>query len=213
MFREMFFKCERLTSKEKNKQLIQNFFIERESKCKKIWEETGIAKGLDLYLKLYAWNDDLENNVRLYIIKTVFTNEVVAYFGLKAGMVSSNLSQRDREKEEEALQRGIKLVPETLSGIEISHFAVNDLYRKKHGYPKGLGKYIFPKFILPIINEVSEQIGVKVLYLYAADSSDDNGLVSYYKDVFGFKEGQYVHDMKPVTSYYDDYCVFMYRMQ
>lgn len=210
--------CEPLRSRSKNKQLIQNFTIDREADCIEYFKETGKICGLELYLKYCAWKADERNEVKVYLVKTYFTEEIVAYFALKAGMLSVDDEARDKEREANAIERGIKLVPDTIPGIEISHFAVNDIYRRKHKNVRWLGGYIYPTFIYPIFKKFSEFIGVKVVYLYAADNSngsEDNEkkkhLVDYYREAFKFSEATDTRYI-PVTSYYDDNCIFMYQV-
>ena len=62
-------------------------------------------------------------------------NELAAYFGLKAGMVASSREDMPPIEMQRAIlkEEGVKLLPEVLPGIEISHFAVNDNYRRHAG--------------------------------------------------------------------------------
>ena len=66
-----------------------------------------------------------------------------------------------KEQQEIFLEEGVKVFPEILPGIEISHFAVNDAYRKqisKGNVPvKGLGRYIYPECIYPLIMDVGKK--------------------------------------------------------
>ena len=207
--------CERLTSNKHNKELIKDFVIDREKACRYEYERTGRIFGLELYLKHCAWESDLSNEARFYLIKTVFTNEIVAYFSLKCGLISVDSVFRNDNKENLAREQGVKLVPDTLSGIEIAHFAINDKYRKSHSkngiLVKGLGKYLYLDFILPIIRKANKLVAAQILYLYAADSSKDKKLVEYYNKTFMFKTVDN-ENYKPVTSYYDNDCIFMYRL-
>lgn len=220
MLKSLHWYCERLTSNPKNLQLIQSFQIEREHECVELYQEKQIICGLEQYLKHQAWEDDLTNKTRVYLVKTRFTKEVVSYFALKAGMISVNSLQRDVQREQKALQNGIKLVPDTISGIEISHFAINDAYRKKHSTKrqslKGLGEYIYPQFIYPLIYKAATLIGAEIMYMYAADSTQNDehpsfSLVKYYERLFEVKTVTDVDNYKPVTSYYDGDCIFMYK--
>lgn len=165
--------CEPLTCNEKNKKLLDSFFIEREKEVSKIPDR---VVGLQAYLQRCAWKDDENNIVKIYLIKTYFTNEVVAYFGLRACMVSVDTEYRDVSAEKNAKINGIKLLPKTISSLEISHFAVNDAYKNKHkknGKPLAkLGAYLYPTFIYPIIKNVSSKVGIKLVCLYAA--GDEN---------------------------------------
>ena len=90
---------ERLTSKVINKRLINSFFIARERDCAETFRKTGEIYGLEQYLKHSAWDDDIFNETRIYLIKTRCSREVVAYFGLKAGMISVDSPNRDKNEE------------------------------------------------------------------------------------------------------------------
>ncbi len=206
------FYLEPLTSDETNLQLIQNFTIDREKKYSHL---PGKVIGLEAYLKRCAWQDDLNNQVRIYLIKDSKTGDVAAYFGLKAGMVvdSEEGMPSEEEKQEVMEEYGAKLLPEVVPGIEITHFAVNDDYRRKAGKEgkpiRGLGEYFYPQFIYPIIEDVARKIGVGLIYLYAAG---DERLVSYYERVFEFQMLDAADFIIPLEPGYDGGCTFMYRL-
>lgn len=201
--------CEPLTCRKSNQFLTDKFHIKREDKYEKYLAE-GKVYGLERYFRYCAWNEDYSKETKVYVVKTYFTKEVVCYFALKAGIVSSNFKEQDILREKNALVNGTKLVPSTIAGIELSHFAVNDNYREKHNGVKGLGEYIYPKFIYPIIEKTSSLIGSKIVYLYAADDSSKK-LTNYYEGLH-FSTIKDADDLKPVTSYYDDNCVFMFKL-
>ena len=191
--------------------MIQDFTIDREEAFSNLPNK---VVGLEAYLKVCAWNDDENDLVRIYLIKDVKTHDIVAYFGLKAGMLAANMEEAIPLEQQQQLFReeGIKLFPEVLPGIEISHFAVNDRYRAKlsgdRAPVKGLGKYLFPKYIDPLIMEVGSKIGVHMIYLYAAG---DDTLVSYYKEAFHFQEMTENDRYTPLEPEYDGGCRFMYQ--
>lgn len=208
----MNFSCELLTSNADNLRLIQNFCIDREKGCMDL---DGVV-GLEPYLKKCAWEDDINHRVKIYLIKDIeCDNEIVSYFGLKAGVItdsSEGLISKDK-KQEEYNKNGLKLLPSFFPAIEITHFAVNDNYRRKASHngnpPKRLGTYIYPNFIYPIIENVANQIGVSVAYLYAAG---DETLVSYYEKVFGFDVfDEYDDSIIPIITSYEKGCTFMYK--
>lgn len=208
IYKRRFF-CEPLRANADNKNLLKEFVIRREEG----YAELGGIVGLEAYLKECAWNDDEEGLIKAYVIKPYFSREIVAYFTLQAGMVSVDAENRNSKRELIARMEGTKLVPATIPGIEISHFAVNDLYREKHSVngivPRGLGRYLYPEFIYPTIRRIRRDLGVKMVYLYAAG---DEHLKTYYQDVFGFSRLEEETLFVPVTSYYDDYCEFMYKL-
>ena len=227
--KEYRFYCEKLTSCEENKKLIMDFYIERE---KGIYDCPNTIVGLQQYLRKKAWDDDIENINTIYLIKDRKTKMIAAYFGLKAGMVSLkdtiNISNEEKNRIEQiridTLSEGYKPINQSIPGIELSHFAINDSFRQAlvkgtNRNISGLGYYFFPKFIYPIIIDVHNKIGVKFFYLYAADSSGENKLVNYYRNVMGLdtlndssiKVDSSVLKVKPIRADYDNKCIFMYR--
>ena len=119
------FYCELLRANKNNRTLIQDFTIYREAEYSQLPDK---IVGLEAYLKMCAWNDDENDLVKIYLIKDSNTNDVVAYFGLKAGMLAANMEEAISLDEQQALfkSEGVKIFPEVLPGIEISHFAVNE---------------------------------------------------------------------------------------
>lgn len=206
------FKCVPLASDAKHRKEIQNFVIDRESEFS--GNEDAVI-GLEAYLKKCAWADDKANSVRIYLIKDERSGEIAAYFGLKAGMVADSSNGMPSEKTRQRIMKelGVKILPEIIPGIEISHFAVNDDYRRHastSGKPiRGLGEYFYPAFIYPIIEDVAKKIGVGMIYLYAAG---DEHLENYYKRVFKFNLLESEDYFVPLEPKYDGGCTFMYRL-
>ncbi len=206
------FICVPLLSDEDHLNQIQNFVIDREKEFEKIQDK---VIGLAPYLKRCAWLEDINKEVRIYLIKDISNNEIAAYFGLKAGMVASSKMDMISAEAQQAIidEKGVKWLPSVLPEIEISHFAVNDDYRRKVSpqgrLVKGLGAFFYPEFIYPIIEDVASKIGVNMIYLYAAG---DEKLVSYYKDVFDFQTLEDEDFYVPLEPDYDGGCTFMYRL-
>ena len=212
------FKCVPLTSDNNHVSMIRDFVIDREAGVADIPDK---IIGLESYLKRAAWQDDIDEQVKIYLIKDTKLNEIAAYFGLKAGMVVDNEEgEPSAEEKEEALREfNAKLVSSVLPGIEISHFAINDNYRRHISKPgqeiRGLGQYFYPAFIYPIIEEAASKIGVKMVYLFAANDEEDEEekLIKYYERVFGFRLSGVDDFYMPLQPGYDGGCKFMYRMR
>ena len=204
--------CEKFVSNVRNVEQIADFTIDRESSVANIEDK---VIGLEAYLKRLAWEDDINGEVKIYLIKDIILDKVAAYFGLKAGMVVNNEYgiPSEEDKAEVLKEFNAKLVTAVTPGIELSHFAINDNYRRLAGTPTnpimGLGAYFYPKFIYPIINDVAEKIGVKMIYLYAAG---DDRLVRYYEDVLGFIQSNIEDFYMPLQPGYDGGCKFMYQI-
>lgn len=115
----------------------------------------------------------------------------------------------------------INKVADTNPGVELSQFCINLAYRKKmldKGIDtKGIGAYIFHSEIYPIVQLVKEYVGCQFLYLFAADSSEDDSLIRYYRDTLGFStlddyDKKLTNDQEviPIMPYYDYKCKFMF---
>lgn len=212
---------ERLRDNIDNKNSIQDFVIDREFESAMYDENSG----LESYLKCDAWNDDEENNTKVFLIKSKKTNIIVAYFALKAGAIARGIMTESliKQNQQYLAEKGIKRFPGVIPGIEISHFAVNDNYRKLTGVNKAsyIGRYLYPKFIHPLIEEVANYIGVKLIYLFAADDDYRDGmslseieqlkLIRYYREIFGFQTIDIADSIVPIREDYAFNSLFMYR--
>ena len=99
----------------------------------------------------------------------------------------------------------------TFSGIEIVQFCSNEdslEYWKKYGVNQKLGVVVFWQFIVPIIIKIKELIGCEYLFLFAADDSEDENLVNYYKSWLKFESS---NERSAATPVYDLTCKFLYQ--
>ena len=183
------FYCDHLGASEDDRRDILNFSAR---------DERG--EGLVSYLQHFAFSDEEEGTMRTYLVRDKRTSKLVGYFSLKAGLVSLN---------ETKTEMGVAF--DVLPGIELANFAVNDGYIKKNPDLRGLGISIFAKFIRPLVKNVSERVGVKVIYLFALPF---DGLIRRYSQ-YGFErlESDDETDLhKRLKPRYDEGCVFMYQM-
>lgn len=175
-------------------ELNKNFYILQEG-----------GKGLEVYLKEHSQIDEIHNENRTYIVRDTETDEIAGYFSLKAGLFSI--------REETFLTiDGKEELFETLPGVELAEFAVNKKYIKEHPENKGCGLNIFFDLIVPIVKNVQETIGLKVLYIFALP---EQNLIDRYMKEYGFRrldkcdEDNLHNRIKPVFDYG---CVFMYQL-
>ena len=63
-------------------------------------------------------------------------------------------------------------------------------------------------FIVEIILQAKDILGIQYLFLFAADLSDDGSLVGFYKDHLNFQRDAERATVKPI---YDLSCEFMYQ--
>ncbi len=99
-------------------------------------------------------------------------------------------------------------VPNCISAIELRHLCRNENFIVPFdiGIPLGFG--LFWEIIVPLILDITKQIGCKYIYLFAADQTDDKNehkkLISHYRNNFKFSECE--DSIKFVKPEYDNYC-------
>lgn len=182
------FYCEPILASSDNISLINSF------------ETREDGKGLCLYLKKQAVKDELEKLMRTYLVKDKDTKELVGYFSLKAGMVTYNESLFGNTFD-------------SMPGIELANFAVNEVYKKKHidEIQESIGVSIFINFILPIIKEVSNQVGVKIIYVFSLPSEN---LIKFYHKLNFQRLPRWVERKihRRIKPNYDKNCIFMCQL-
>lgn len=153
------------------------------------------GKGLEVYLKNMALVEELNNNARTYLIRDTSNQEIVAYFTLKAGLITEKTNI---------------FYFNNISGIEVANFAVNDAYRNVNDVVPQLGKYIFINFIYPLVKEISSLVGAQCLYIFALPHDK---LMAHYSSMgfgrFPLKLERFIH--KRIRPLYDKDCIFMYQ--
>ncbi len=168
------------------------------------------GQGLAYYLKEYSCEEENKNEMRTYLVRDYDTDECVGHFSLKAGLISLNEVEIEIEDE---ISGGKRFVREfdTLPGVELANFAVNSHYISNYPYQKGVGKVIFTKFIIPIVNLASQYIGIKMIYIFALPYEK---LIARYSD-YGFRKlsDDAEKDLyKRLKPRYDESCRFMYQL-
>ena len=159
------------------------------------------GEGLVNYIQRFALRDEEAGLMRTYLVKDRRSSEIAGYFSLKAGLISLN---------EIKTESGV--VFDTLPGVELANFAVNDSYMRKHPEVKNIGSLIFSEFIRPIIADVAERVGVRLIYIFALPNEK---LLQAYGERYGFvrldsaSEAELHQRLKPQ---YDEGCIFMYQL-
>lgn len=182
-FNPLFYR-EQLGTKHDHKRLICEFEATRPE-----------GEGLRTYLQERAFIDESTGIIRTYLIRQRGTGELVGYYSIRAGNI---LLTRDGWKS-------------AISGIELTNFAVNGTYKKRHPEIATLGKRIFFDFVYPQVKEIHQTLGTAILYIFALD---EEPLKNYYKSL-GFsnlpeKDEEFVHSScKPS---YNGTCIFMYML-
>ena len=158
------------------------------------------GEGLIYYIKHIALIDENNNYARTYIVRDNIDNSIVGYYSLKAGFIAENERKRFFKK------RTFDSIP----AVELSNFAVNGTYKKRHPEYKGLGKIIFNDFILPTVEAGKEHIGISILYIFALPYQRliDNYESYKFRRLSGLQERSMHERIRPR---YDVGCVFMYQ--
>ena len=151
--------------------------------------------------KIYspAIEEEVANKARTYLVIDSEAQELAAYFTLKAGLVGF---KRNRS----LLSKSFDAMP----GIEITNFAVNEIYKQAHESISELGYMIFRDFILHKSEEAQRIIGVEILYIYALPRKR---LIERYEE-YGFAKlipFQQKYLERHFRPRYDQGCVFMYQ--
>lgn len=121
------------------------------------------------------------------------------------------LLENDKKKEP---NESMNQVLETHPGIELKFLGVNEMakpYWKSLGMKRKMGETLFYFFVIPILTSIQRIVGVKYLYLFAADEEAEGDLVNYYKNRLlhiDETEPQLLSANKPL---FDSECRFLYQ--
>ena len=160
------------------------------------------ANGITDYFHNQAMKDEKDNSVRNYVVKIRGTEVLIACFTLKSGSIPyiDNAVNLTFSKE-------TKLIP----GVELVNIALNDYSLK---IIKGLGikagRNIFYDIIQPSVKHISQEIGTKVLYLFAVNEK----LAEYYKSWGFYSIEDELYNEQLNSSWQNKYsqnCIFMYK--
>lgn len=150
------------------------------------------AINLEVFLKKYAASEEVHHTNRTYLVKDKSTGEIACYFSLRNGLFTLNMGLENFA---------------TIPAIELSNFAVNELYKQKYPNTRKIGIMVFNEFILPLIHQAQEISGIQALYIYALPNDK---LMEHYTSL-GFTrldaEEAFIH--KHVKPKYDEGCIFM----
>lgn len=99
-----------------------------------------------------------------------------------------------------------KRVAKTYSAIELTHFCVNDKAREiwdsiLMGERNRIGIIVFWSKIVPIILAAAKHVGIKYLYLFAADESEDEVLINHYVSFMSFGRNKKLYTALPIYDF------------
>ena len=170
-----------------------------------------LFKTLNAYIQDSLSDPDLSDRQRLELNR--FQEKIRSHKGVTRYDLN-NLPKKkaelfaDLEKE---LSKDLTHVGKTFSSLELVHFCANNEYDdlwKGFGLPHSIGVIVFWYFIVDIVLEVRKLIGIQYLFLFAADLSENDSLIGYYKDKLDFVRDEERATVKPL---YDLSCEFMYQ--
>jgi hypothetical protein len=159
------------------------------------------GRGLIRYLQKDALKEETNDLARTYIIRDKRDDFIVGYFTLKAGFVAVN------ERRLFLAKRTFDSIP----GVELADFAVNNDYKQKHPDYQGLGKLIFNRFVIPTVKNGQNHIGFRILYIFSLpyESLIDNYKKMKFSRLSKLQEESMHRRIRP---YYDTDCIFMYQI-
>lgn len=104
-----------------------------------------------------------------------------------------------------------KHVAKSFPSVELTHFCVNEAYRRKwqtYGFSarNRIGSTMFWHVIVGIVEKIRSLTGCEYLYLFAADATSDRHLVNHYKNMMGLREEMTMSALQPI---YDFNCTFL----
>ncbi|MBQ9653632.1 MAG: hypothetical protein IJV32_05345 [Bacteroidales bacterium] len=185
-------------------------------KCGQLYDKLIEKEQLRLINNLFQYFDEIEKedstseeDRRLIkeIRESVRTSKGVSKADLDKIQKKDNKAVTDIEN---IFTENLQRVGQTFAGIEIVQFCANENYRKffdSLGFFPHFGAVVFWRFLVPIVLEVRKHIGCQYLFLFAADTSDDESLIRYYRTLRFTDAGEH----GAVIPLYDWTCRFMYQ--
>lgn len=186
-------------------------------KCGMLYDSFIDDHSLKLLNKLMTYLDDISSKEQLTDEEALIVNKFREKLRSHKGLTKKEIEQipnkggtilEDLEKE---IGENVTHVGSTFSGIELVHFCANENTRnfwKESVEGQKLGVVIFWEFVVKEVLAAMKHVGCQYLFLFAADKTDDEELVAYYRDSLYFKEAVDVATAKPI---YDLTCKFMYQ--
>jgi len=185
-------------------------------KCGQLYDKLIEKEQLRLIKNLFQYFDEIEKEEstsdedrRLIkeIRESVRTSKGVSKADLDKIQKKDNKAVTDIEN---VFTENLQRVGQTFAGVEIVQFCANENYREffdSLGFFPHFGAIVFWHFLVPKVLEVRKYIGCQYLFLFAADTSDDESLIRYYRTLHFTDVGQH----GAVIPLYDWTCRFMYQ--
>lgn len=185
-------------------------------KCGQLYDKLIEREQLRLIKNLFQYFDEIEKEEstseedrRLIkeIRESVRTSKGISKAELEKIQKKDNKAVTDIEN---VFTENLQRVGQTFAGVEIVQFCANENYRKLFdslGFFPHFGAIVFWHFLVPKVLEVRKYIGCQYLFLFAADTSEDESLIRYYRALHFTDVGEH----GAVIPLYDWTCRFMYQ--
>ena len=184
-------------------------------KCGQLYDEFIEGEGLKMLNKFYQLVVTRQKDENISEADRKELEQIVELLRTKKGVqrkqVAKVLNKNTNDIAFDKLFRpGQHNVGKTYSGVELMHFCANDQYHSDWALKdiKPLGAVIFWQFIVPQVINIMEIVGCEYLFLFAADLTDDEYLVNYYREHLGFTDRIEHIAAMPL---YDLNCKFMFQ--
>ena len=155
-------------------------------KCGLLYDEFIEGERLRNLQAFYDYIASIMNNDEIGEEEKTVINSLLEKTRSKKGLKKTDVAKLlHKSQETDAIEKmfddGVKNVGKTFPGIEIVHFCANDSNRDKweeYGFNQKMGVVVFWHFIVPIVQEAMKHVGCEYLFLFAADITEDEELVT-----------------------------------
>ena len=185
-------------------------------KCGQLYDHFFEKEKIELIKNLFRYFDEIEKEDSTSEEDRKLIREIRENVRTSKGISKTKLDKIQKKENkavidiEKAFTENLQRVGQTFAGIEIVQFCCNENYRNyldSLGFFPHFGAVVFWYFLVPIVLEVRKHIGCQYLFLFAADTSEDESLIRYYKTLNFSDTGGH----GAVIPYYDWTCRFMYE--
>ena len=185
-------------------------------KCGQLYDKLIEKEHLRLIKNLFQYFDELENEESTSDEDRQLIKEIRESVRTSKGISKAELEKIQKKDNkavtdiENVFTENLQRVGQTFAGVEIVQFCANENYRKLFdslGFFPHFGAIVFWHFLVPKVLAVRQYIGCQYLFLFAADTSDDESLIRYYRTLHFTDVGEH----GAVIPLYDWTCRFMYQ--
>ena len=185
-------------------------------KCGQLYDKLYEKDHVHLIQNLLQYFDQIEQEETTSESDLDLIEEIRESVRSRKGILKSDLNKIQKKDNkavkdlEKAFTGNMQRVGQTFAGVEIVQFCLNDKYRedlKRLGFFPSFSAIVFWHFLVPKVLEVRKHIGCHYLLLFAADTSEDESLIRYYKSLRFTDAGEH----GAVIPLYDWTCRFMYQ--